>query len=131
MPRLRTKYNVLFGLVILLIGSAACTQKVNKEVEIPTDLIHRDTMVSIFVDLRLMDAVANFEQKKGNRKLDKVNYYLHNSIIIKYNITREQFERSYTYYQSDLKVIDGIYADAITRLSVIKTITEQEDHGLE
>lgn len=106
-------------------GVNACTQKVNKDAEIPAGLIPRDTMVNIFVDLRLLDAVANFEQRKGNRKLDDMNYYLHNSILEKYNITREHFEISYAYYQSDLDVIDGIYADAITQLSMIKTVTEQ------
>lgn len=113
-------------LVLGLAGFAACTQKVNKPAEAPPDLIQRDTMVSIFVDLRLLDAVVNFEQRKGNRKLDTITYYLHNSIMEKYDITREQFQSSYTYYQSDMDVIDGIYIDAITRLSKLKAVTEQE-----
>lgn len=113
-------------LLFVVVGLASCTQNVSKEMDPPDDLIPRDTMVSIFVDLRLLDAVVNFEQRKSNPKLNDLNYYLHNSVMEKYQITREQFETSYTYYQTDLNVIDGIYADAITRLSLMKTRTEQE-----
>jgi hypothetical protein len=111
-------------LLSILIGS--CTQKLNREAEAPADLIPRDTMVSIFVDLRLMDAVINYEQRQGNRQINDIKYYLHNSVLDKYGITREQFEQSFTYYQADLEVIDNIYADAITRLSKVKSQIEQE-----
>lgn len=113
-------------MILIMAGSFACTQKVEKEAKAPPDLIPRDTLVNIFVDLRLMDAVVNFEQKRGNRDVNDINYYLHNSILEKYGITREQFERSFSYYQTDLDVLDGIYADAITQLSKLKSQMEQE-----
>ena len=96
------------------------------DAEEPEDLIQRDTMVAIFVDLRLLDAIANHEQRKGFRKVNELNYHMHNSIMEKYRITREQFKRSYAYYQDDLKIIDEIYADAITELSKLKAKVEQE-----
>lgn len=129
MPLLQNRKTVAALFFLVALGFAACTQKVNKEMEPPADLIPRDTMVSIFVDLRLLDAVVNAEQRKSNPKLQDVNYFLHNSILEKYKITREQFEASYTYYQTDLAVLDGIYADAITRLSLLKTKTQQEESG--
>lgn len=116
----------LFLLLVLGSGILGCTQKLEREVEKPADLIPRDTMVSIFVDLRLMDAVVYFEQRNGNRKIHELKYYTHNSIMEKYGITREQFERSFTYYESDLEVIDQIYADAITQLSMMKSRIDQE-----
>ena len=120
------KYNRLFLFFFLLAGLLGCTQKVVKRAEVPEDLIPRDTLVNIFVDLRLLDAVINYEQKRSNRKMNEINYYLHNSVLNKYGITREQFERSYTYYQADLKIIDEIYADAITQLSKLKSKIELE-----
>ena len=123
-PRRNSFFQLFLLLLPILIGS--CTQKLNREPEAPADLIPRDTMVSIFVDLRLMDAVINYEQRQGNRKINDIKYYLHNSILDKYGINREQFEQSFTYYQTDLEVIDQIYADAITRLSKVKSKIEQE-----
>jgi hypothetical protein len=74
-----------------------------------------------------MDAVVNYEQRMGNDKISEINYYLHNSILEKYSITRDQFERSYTYYQHDLEVLDGMYADAITRMTKMKSLIEQSE----
>ncbi len=116
----------MFWLLLFSILIGSCTQKLNRGPEAPADLIPRDTMVSIFVDLRLMDAVINYEQRQGTRQVNYIKYYLHNSILDKYGITREQFEESFTYYQTDLEVIDQIYADAITRLSKVKSKIEQE-----
>ena len=113
-------------MILLAAGISSCTQKLNKETEPPADLINRDSMVSIFVDLRLMDAVVNYEQRQGNWKINDIKFYMHNSIMDKYGITREQFERSFTYYQTNLEVIDQIYADAITRLTKMKSKIEIE-----
>lgn len=124
--RKNKKINLSLLLLLLFAGLVACTSRVVEKVDQPDDLIPRDTMVSIFVDLRLLDAVVNFEQRKGSKKINEINYYLHNSILEKYRITREQFESSFTFYQSDLEVIDGIYADAITQLTLLKSKIEQE-----
>lgn len=117
---------LLLFTLLLSAGISGCTEKLNKEKEPPADLINRDTMVSIFVDLRLMDAVLNYEQRNGNRKINDIKFYIHNSIMDKYGITRDQFERSFTYYQTDLDVIDKIYADAITRLTKMRSKIKME-----
>ena len=122
----RSNNTFTFMMLVLATALASCTDKLNKEVEPPADLIPRDTMVSIFVDFRLMDAVLNYEQRQGNRKLNEIKLYLHNSVLEKYGITREQFASSFDYYQTDMEVIDGIYADAITRLSMMKSTVDQE-----
>ncbi|MCD4697971.1 MAG: DUF4296 domain-containing protein [Bacteroidales bacterium] len=89
-------------------------------------MIHRDTMVDVIVDIRLFEASLVFDQKKGVKKFNDRKYFLHNSVMEKHSITREQFENSFTYYQNDLKVLDGIFADAITKLSKLKSQVELE-----
>lgn len=122
----RNRNTLALILILLAGGIIGCTHKLEVEEQPPEDLIPRDTMVSIFVDLRLMDAVLNFEQLRGSRHVDDKKYYLYLSVMDKYCITREQFERSFSYYQEDLDQIDQIYADAITRLSLMKSKEEQE-----
>ncbi len=117
---------ILLLAAVFAFALAGCTAKLNKEAEPPADLIPRDTMVSIFVDLRLMDAVLNYEQRQGSRELHEMKYQFHNSILEKYGITREQFEQSFDYYENDMEELDGIYADAITRLSKMKSKVEQD-----
>lgn len=77
-------------------------------------------MVDVVVDLRLMDAIMNVKLRKKEMGLDSVNVLLHNSIMEKHGITRDQFERSLAYYQKDLKVLDEIYEQAITKLTLMK-----------
>ncbi|MCF8404914.1 MAG: DUF4296 domain-containing protein [Bacteroidales bacterium] len=119
--------NLFFIYIIPLLIFIGCTNKVEHTIEPPEDLIARDTMVDILVDIRLFEASLVFDQKKGVKDFNERKYYLYNSIMNKYNISREQFESSFTYYQSDLEVMDKIYADAITKLSLVKSKLELED----
>ncbi len=83
-------------------------------------------MVNIIVDIRVMDAIIVVKQRRGEHSQTDLKYYLNNSIMSKYNITRQQFDSSFYYYETDLKVLDGIYADAITKLSLMKSEPNQE-----
>lgn len=103
-----------------------CTQKIETVVSTPDNLIPKDQMVDIVVDLLIYDAILVDKQRANSKDLDFSKYYLHNSIMEKYNITREGFESSFNYYAHDLKVMDGIYADAITKLSKMKGETDTE-----
>lgn len=115
--------HLLFYLLALM---WACTTNVKSKIDPPQNLIQRDTMVNIIVDLRLFEATLSTQQKKGLKSFADYKLYLHNSIMEKYHITREQFDESFDYYQYDLKTLDGIYADAITKLSKIKSQLEME-----
>ncbi|MEZ5197170.1 MAG: DUF4296 domain-containing protein [Bacteroidales bacterium] len=122
------KNNILFiGFVLWSVFLSNCTQSIDKRSKPPDDLLSREEMVDIIVDLELYDAIINTESKKKDNK-DTVNYkkfHLYNSILEKHSITREQFNRSFEYYQNDLDFLDGIYADVITRLSKMKTDADQ------
>lgn len=86
-------------------------------------------MVDIIVDLEIYDAIINTESKKKDNKpiIHYKKYYLYNSILEKYDITREQFNQSFEYYQNDLEFLDGMYADAITQLSKMKSEVDKEE----
>lgn len=112
----------IFFLLVLF----GCTQKVETVVTIPENFIQQDQMVDIVVDLLLMDAVLVKKQKKKSKDLDFSKYYLHNSILEKYNITRGEFDSNFTYYAQNLKVMDVIYAEAITKLTKMQGEIDSE-----
>lgn len=116
---MRTIGIILFILTGLLIFSN-CTRSLDNKPEAPVDLIPRDTMVNIIVDLRIMDAIMVRGQRKATKGINNLKYLLNSTIMTKYNITREQFNTSFYYYESDLKALDEMYADAITKLTLIK-----------
>jgi hypothetical protein len=111
------------SILVLLIG---CTNKIDEDKPVPADLIPKEQMVDIFVDLKIMDAILASKQRKKDQDQHLTKYYLHNSIMEKYGITRDRFERSVEYYQRDLKVLDEIYEEAITKLSKMKS---EEDNN--
>lgn len=106
--------------ILSLLVVLGCTQKIETVVNPPENLIKREQMVDIVVDLMILDAILVDKQKKRSKDLDYTKYYLHNSIMKKYNITRESFEESFDYYAHNLDVMDDIYAEAITKLSKMK-----------
>lgn len=111
---------------LLFFSLASCTKKVEGKIKPPDDLITREEMVDIIVDMHIFDAVMASEQKKGGKEVQNQKYYLYNSIMEKHNITRERFDESFKYYQHDFEVMDDIYADVITKLSIMKSEAERE-----
>lgn len=122
---MRTTGIILIAILGLMIFGN-CTRSLIDKSEEPVDLIPRDTMVNIIADLRIMDAIIVTKQRKGESTVHNLKYYLNNSIMNKYNITRPQFDTSFYYYERDLKVLDGIYADVITKLSLMKNEPKEE-----
>jgi len=116
--------NLIYFLSLFLILQVNCTRQLDKKVLPPDDLIPREKMVDIIVDMKIYDAILKTKQKKAPSEVDFSKYYIHNSILEKYDITRERFESSLTYYHHDLEVMDEIYADAITKLSKMQSEVE-------
>ncbi len=109
-------YIVLVTFIIL----SGCTTDISmKKEKPPADLIPRDTMVNVIVDMHLYDAVIK-EMQKEHRNVKRSKVYLYQTVMEKYHITREQFESSLLYYQQDLDEYDKIYDDVIEKLSKMK-----------
>ena len=117
---------IAFVVFVTLFLHSGCTEKVREKAIPPDDLIPRDEMVDIIVDMHLYDAIIWKEQKTKTKKIQVEKLFLYESILEKYHITKEQFESSMGFYQSDLEVLDEIYADVITKLSKMKSETEKE-----
>ena len=115
---------IQFLLLLLCLG---CAPTIDHRESPPEDLIPREVMVDVIVDLKMMDAILTTKQKAKAKDIDATKYYLYNSVLDKYKISREQFERSHSFYQQDLKIMDGIYAEALTRLSKMKSSPERNE----
>lgn len=84
--------------------------------EVPADVIAMDKMKLILADIHIADAVAETKaQGGGNENLLTQEYYA--QIFKNRGITREEFNRSYTFYQHTPVLIDKLYEDVLTELS--------------
>ena len=109
---------IIFLVFVILSG---CTTDISEKRgnPPPPDLIPRNEIVDVIADMHLYDAVMKEKQKK-HRDVQKSKYYLYQTVMDKYHITREQFESSLTYYQQDLDEYNKIYDDVIEKLSKMK-----------
>jgi len=107
----------IIGLV-LLVSVSGCKNK-EQPVERPQNLIPRQEMINILVDIHLIEASL---KTNYNRKLHKDEYtrYYYNYLYDKYKISRENFDSSLAFYQQNIQSFDTLYADVITELSKIQ-----------
>ena len=124
-PRKMTRNTFL--MIIGLIMITSCYTKHGPEaVAMPDNLIERDTLVFILADIEIIESALRQDQNFGKETDDKRDSY-YRSIFANYNISKGQFDSSMMYYRQDMAVIDGIYEDVITRLSVITSEVELND----
>lgn len=101
----------LFSVFILMMS---CSSKKNKDA--PENLLSKENMVSVMMDIQLADAAINLSNYgQGNYPNDKQKLFT--EIYSKHKITQKQFEESFTYYVEHPEDFQKIYDDVISGLS--------------
>ena len=117
----------LFLLVIVAGILSSCYKTYNGGTgKAPEGLIPRDTLVLILADVEIAESALREMQNIGKQIGDLNEAYYHN-IFVKYGIDQAKFDSSMVYYRQDPEVIDKIYEDVITRLSMIESEIKLED----
>jgi hypothetical protein len=110
------------GFIILLLASAACLTSCGdnkEELVIPADILSKEKMVKVMVDIYLIDAATdrqNFE-KVIMPPDPRVTY---RKYLKKDDSTYEEFEKSYDFYIEHPKELSEIYTEVINELSRIQ-----------
>jgi len=81
------------------------------------NIISRDKMVAVLVDIHLVEAKIKVSQDPTFNKDYYTKIYF-DSILKKNAVTAEQFRQSLLYYQDDIDKMDKIYADVISQLTM-------------
>ena len=114
-PARMVKWLFPYFLFMVIIGalSSSCSHKGD---ETPSNVISKDKMIAVLVDIHLAEASAD------NRllNLDQLNAAMairYDSLFKKHDITFDQFKASYDYYLAHADVLSEIYAEVVTELS--------------
>ncbi len=104
--------SVLFALPLLLLF--ACSRP---EVKVPEDVIPREKMISVMVDIHLEEAAFQLRNFNDGRTpiIDAHGRYRY--VFNKHKITEDQFRKSFAFYNRQPAYFHDMYADIITRLS--------------
>ncbi len=99
---------------ILLIALVACKNE-DAENSIPPNVIPKEKMQKILVDMQLVEGALIYERSQG-RISDSLRDYYFNSVFKKYKISNKQYDKSLNFYKDHLEVFDEMYEQVIKDL---------------
>ncbi len=104
----KTPY-IIITLVVLL----SCTSRtIYKK---PDDLIPKEQMVELWVDIMIADGASNVKNKDAQRKINYMRF-----IYQKYQIDSVRFMKSNIYYTSKVEEYEKMFEDVSSKLKKIK-----------
>lgn len=107
---MRTPFLLLGFLCIM----AACSES---KVEVPSNVIPRDTMIAILADVHLAEANIQVLSLGRSDSTKEEAYGLYRFILSKYRINDEKLRRSFEFYRSEPEYFHEMYNEVLTRLS--------------
>lgn len=104
----------LFSILFLF----SCKQNSTK---IPKEVISRDSMINIMVEIHLADAVL--QNPMTQSKIGDIpSNNLYKAIMKKYHTNKERFDKSMDFYSDNPLMLDSMYDSVIEKLSLIQSI---------
>jgi hypothetical protein len=110
----------ILSIPILLLWISACNDEVVKR---PSELMSRDEMIAVLVDIHLSDAAFQIRRYSSEDMKEISESDLYYSVLKKHQIADSVFETSLIYYAAKPKEFEKIYTRVINRLSEM----EQEE----
>jgi hypothetical protein len=103
------KNRIIISFLTLLLIGFGCKDKA----PISTNILPKETMVSIIVEMELLQATFKVEQQEKKFNLENIS----NIIFEKHHTTKEQFEESMMYYSKFPQEMESIYNNVVSTLS--------------
>ena len=113
-------------LVVGLLMLSSCYNTHNSsEFPEPDRLIGQDKLVLILVDVEITESALRQKQTTGH-ELGNAREAYYNAIFKQHEVCKEQFDSSMLFYKQNLEVMDDIYEEVITRLSLMESEAQLE-----
>jgi hypothetical protein len=115
---MRNEILIVFVLFVTLITISCRNENTNLVgiIERPKDLINKDSMVNILVDIHLADAIVTHSEYINDEKR-KFSYSAYKSVFEKHNLTKLRFENSISYYSLNQDELKNIYDSVLVKMS--------------
>ena len=112
-----------YFLILLTFLLLSCNHK--KEKTAAPDIIPKQEMIQILVDVELAESAISMEQVKS-KSIDLYSNYYYNAIFKKYKISQQQFEESLRYYLKKNDDFNEMFVQVINILSRKQSETMQK-----
>jgi hypothetical protein len=107
--------------LLLAIAFSSCSKKA---IEIPKDILGKEEIIPVLVDVHLAQAAAGISQVNDSLHLTPEDYSL--SVFKLHHITREKYTSSLEFYTAHPELLDEIYAEVINELSKKQSEAERK-----
>lgn len=91
----------------------------------PDNLIEQDKLVLILTDVEIAESALRQNQNVGH-EIGETKEAYYNAIFKKHEVSKEQFDSSMVYYRKNFEVMDEIYEEVITQLSLMQSEAQLE-----
>jgi hypothetical protein len=104
-------------LLLLILSIFSCKNNQKKEESLKSkDILSNEKMVSILVDIHLIEAELFIMQNSG-KDIKYYTKYYYKYLTTKYDITYKQFKTNLSYYSSHVKEFEKIYEQVVNTIS--------------
>ena len=100
--------------MFMLLFVAGCKEKFPK---VPSDIIPIGKMENILIDMHISDAVAETKTMGSGKTEMKLSEQYYMQIYKNYGITKEDFLKSYTFYQDNPVLLNQLYDNVLSEMS--------------
>jgi hypothetical protein len=114
----------LFSMACLWLLLSSCNDEVIKK---PPELISRDQMIAVLVDIHLADAAFQTRRYSSEELKDFSESDVYYSVLKKYKLADSVFETSLIYYAGKPKEFEKIYTRVINKLSEMEQEEEKKN----
>jgi len=83
---------------------------------LPSGVLSKSKMERMLYDFHMAQGMVDYVPREPDQSYDEIRYELHQAVFRKYGITQEDFDRSMSFYFSDLTLLAEIYKNVNERL---------------
>lgn len=102
------------GLLIIIIASCG-----NGRMNVPENVVQKEELVPLLVDIHLIDAMLNKEKRPHAEKYEDA-MVLYPAVLLKHNIDRAVFDSTIKFYVKYPEEFAKIYDDVLEELSKLE-----------
>ena len=105
----------LFYILVYLLFTACSGEQ---EIKIPDNVLSKDKMAQVMLDIHLMEASMNLTGGNPNKiDLPGSSVPLNIDVLKKNNITKKQFDDSFSFYTNNPELLSEVYQKVLNELS--------------
>ena len=100
--------------IVLVVILGSCSNGPTRDKTISENVIPKDSMITVMIDMNILEASINLNQVNGTTNPNNEKYY---DIFKRHNITGVQYDESLKEYSKDPAELSKMYDQVIEKLS--------------